>query len=360
MKILFITDLYPVQLEEKTTPRTLYDFVQGWNEAGHEVNVLKPNFLLNSFLRRKPYYKTGKYGDVFNANYFLPFLGDVKRRVKETFSNEFDIIIAHMPSGILFADKLGLPFIAGVHNSDIEVLTNPLYKFHFKTRLLKALRNAKGIACRSYVLRDKLLNLYPEFENKTFAAPSGVRENCIVKELPRVIDKNNLKIVTCANFKKRKNIDKLIKACEEIDGIELTVIGDGLGRKKLEQLDKDVNFTGRLSNEQVLSKMREADVFILPSAGETFGMVYLEAMACGCITVYTENDGIDGIIKNGVNGFTVSPQVDAIRDLILKIKNSDNEKLNEIRLNSLNTVREYTQTVCCKNYLDNIHKILFR
>ena len=61
MKILFITDLYPVKEDEKTTPRTLYDFVQGFKKAGHDVNVIKPNFILNSFLRGKPFYKTGQY-----------------------------------------------------------------------------------------------------------------------------------------------------------------------------------------------------------------------------------------------------------------------------------------------------------
>ena len=61
MKILFITDLYPIKDSEPTTPRTLYDFVKGWQALGHNVDVIKPNFILNSFLRKKPYYRQGKY-----------------------------------------------------------------------------------------------------------------------------------------------------------------------------------------------------------------------------------------------------------------------------------------------------------
>ena len=49
--------------------------------------------------------------------------------------------------------------------------------------------------------------------------------------------------------------------------------------------------------------MRESDIFILPSRNETFGMVYMEAMASGCITVCSKNDGVDGIIRDGINGF---------------------------------------------------------
>ena len=124
MNILFITDLYPVNENEKTTPRTLFDFVQEWQKQGHNVNVIKPNFILNSFLRGKPFYKTGQYGKVFNANYWTPFWFDIKRKIPKLAN--YDIVIAHMPSGILFADKLKIPFVAGIHNSDLEVLTNPL------------------------------------------------------------------------------------------------------------------------------------------------------------------------------------------------------------------------------------------
>ncbi len=359
MKILFITDLYPVLEYEKTTPRTLYNFVRDWESIGEDVWVLKPNFLLNSFVRKKPYYKTGWYGKVFNANYVTPFWGNIKNKTENFLDKSFDMVVAHMPSGILYANKLGLPFVAGVHNSDIEVLTSPLYCFYFKSALLEALRNSKAIACRSYVLKNKLLKLYPEFESKTFVAPSGIDENFITADFHK-IDIKNLKIVTCANFKKRKNIDKLILALKGMDGVELTVIGDGALKGKLKRLDNSVKFTGRLDNGKVLENMRENDIFILPSVGETFGMVYLEAMASGCITVCTENDGIDGIIQNGINGFTVRPDIQSIRNLIEKIQSFDEHKLAEIRANSLGTVKKYTSTQCSREYLEAIHKYIFK
>ena len=174
MKILFITDLFPVKENETATPRTLYDFVEGWKVLGHQVDVIKPNFIFNSFLRGKPFYKQGNYNGVLNLNFWLPFLGKIKLP-----KENYDIVIAHMPSGILYADKLGLPFVAGVHNSDLTILTSPLYKFYFKNRLETALKNAKAIACRSFVIQKKLLALYPEFETKTFVAPSGVDEKLI-------------------------------------------------------------------------------------------------------------------------------------------------------------------------------------
>ena len=359
MKILFITDLYPVNRDEKTTPKTLLSFVQEWEKQGHSVDIIKPNFIFNSFLRGKPFYKTGQYGNVLNINYWTPFWFDVKRKQPALLpSCHPDILtIAHMPSGILYADKLGVPFVAGVHNSDLEVLTNPLYEFHFKKRLKKALDNAKAIACRSFVIKDKLLKLYPEFESKTFTAPSGIDEN-IIHPSPFTRHPSPIKVLTCANLKKRKNVDKVIEACKGLESFELTVIGDGYERKRLEKLDKNVKFTGWLPHNKVLEKMSESDIFILPSVGETFGMVYLEAMACGCITICTKDDGIAGIIKNGENGFLTLPISSEIKKLLLNIKNMDNDSLKTLRYNSLQTIREYTSDKCAREYLQQIFKIL--
>lgn len=396
MNILFITDLYPVKSDEKTTPRTLLAFVEEWKKMGHNVDILKPNFILNSFLRGKPFYKSGQYEDVFNVNYWTPFWFDVKRKfngnsrlgtLAQLNKHNYNIVVAHMPSGILFADKLGLPFVAGIHNSDIEVLTNPLYKIHFKPRLEKALKNAKAIACRSFVLQDKLLKLYPEFEEKTFVAPSGIDKKAAMFLDAKQNEKHSadtnfsrftshislssetnhslltthhspIKVLTCAHFKKRKNIDKVIKACKGLECFELTVIGDGKERKKLEKIDKNVIFTGRLPHDEVLAKMRNSDIFVLPSVGETFGMVYLEAMASGCITVCTKGDGIDGIIKDRENGFLTEPNSESVKETLLNIKNLAKEELNSLYTNSFNTIQHYTSTLCAERYLQQILKIM--
>ncbi len=355
MKILFITDLYPVKDNENTTPKTLLNFVKEWQKSGHTVDVIKPNFILNSFLRGKPFYKTGQYENIYNVNYWTPFWF-VSNHLTLNHSN-YDLIIAHMPSGILYADKLGLKFVAGIHNSDLEVLTSPLYKFHFKKRLEKALYNAKAIACRSYVLKNKLLKLYPDFENKTFVASSGIDENIINYSTRQPFDRSTLKILTCANLIKRKNIDKLILACKDLRDVELTVIGDGKEKKYLEKLDKNVKFTGWLTKEKVYEKMRENDIFVLPSINETFGMVYLEAMSQGCITVCTKNDGISGIIKDGENGFLTEADIENIKKTILRIKNLPYESLQIIQQNAFETLKNYTSKQVAQNYLQQIFNI---
>lgn len=359
MKILFITDLYPIKKGEDHTPLTLHNFVIEWIKSGHQVDVLKPNFLFNSFLRGKPIYPDGFYEfdgvKIFNVNYHTPFLFNIKNKLGSIDISKYDIIIAHMPSGIIFANKLAKefnkPLICGVHASDLEVLANPIYKIYFRSQLKDAYTSAKKIACRSFVLQEKFNKLLPELADKTFVAPSGFK----CEQAPLLTTHHSpLTILTCANLIKRKNIDKLILAMKNLEEFELTVIGDGKELKKLKKMASgNVQFLGRLPNKKVLEEMQNTDIFILPSVNETFGMVYLEAMASGCITVCTKGDGIDGIIKDGENGFLCNPTPNSIKETLLKIKTHGN--LEQVRENSLDTIKEYSPENCAKNYLKNIY-----
>jgi glycosyltransferase involved in cell wall biosynthesis len=99
--------------------------------------------------------------------------------------------------------------------------------------------------------------------------------------------------------------------------------------------------------------MRQADVFVLPSIGETFGMVYLEAMSQGCITVCTINDGIDGIIKDGENGFLTVPTVEGIKDTLKRISTLTANERETLIQQSLSTIKELTPQKCADNYLQH-------
>ena len=101
MKILFVTDLYPLN-NDLSIPKVIEDFALGLNEIGHGIEVLRGNFLLNSYLRKHQILKNEiyyRYGiKIYNRNYFLPFIG-------ATFeNNNYDLIISHMPSGHILAD----------------------------------------------------------------------------------------------------------------------------------------------------------------------------------------------------------------------------------------------------------------
>jgi N-acetyl-alpha-D-glucosaminyl L-malate synthase BshA len=92
---------------------------------------------------------------------------------------------------------------------------------------------------------------------------------------------------------------------------KLVLIGDGpdrgaaeyLVRKK--KLQKDVFFLGKQDN--VYEKLAAADLFLLPSQLESFGLAALEAMACEVPVIATNVGGVPEVVEHGVDGYLVEP-----------------------------------------------------
>lgn len=110
---------------------------------------------------------------------------------------------------------------------------------------------------------------------------------------------------------KAKGIYDLIDACSVLDqrlDFELFIAGPGEVAKVKEycyrkKLEKRVRILGGLSQDDYFKLLQKADVFILPSYSESFGLSVLEAMASGIPVIFTECGGIS--IKNGENGLII-------------------------------------------------------
>lgn len=113
------------------------------------------------------------------------------------------------------------------------------------------------------------------------------------------------------------------KLKKEYPQMHLTIIGAGYQRKMLEDLATQlqvadaVRFWGQIPNEDVFAAMEEATFFVMVSKPEGFGIVYLEAMAAGCVALGTQGQGIADVIRNGENGFLLpADDPDAIAQTI--------------------------------------------
>lgn len=148
-------------------------------------------------------------------------------------------------------------------------------------------------------------------------------ETQYVQKLP----KRPHSVIQVGNLVASKHNDFTIHAVarlkESYPDITLTVVGDGPERKRLENLcselglDDTVRFLGRLPNPDTLEEMARAQLFVMPSYPEGLGIVYLEAMASGCVAIGTEGEGISGVITSGENGFLVPrDNVDAIVEVV--------------------------------------------
>lgn len=109
-----------------------------------------------------------------------------------------------------------------------------------------------------------------------------------------------------------KGVDTLIQALARLpDETHLVVVGDGDDRPRLEALARAqgvahrVHFSGALERDELVACYQHCDIFALPSKGEGFGLVFLEAMAFGKPVVGGAHGGTLDIIEHGSNGFLV-------------------------------------------------------
>lgn len=122
------------------------------------------------------------------------------------------------------------------------------------------------------------------------------------------ITKETKTILFVGRLERRKGVEYLLHAysllmTRDVD-VELIIAGDGPDREKLEYLAADldlgnVTFTGYVTEEEKLTLLHTADLFCAPALyGESFGIVLLEAMATGAVTVAGNNPGYASVLQD--------------------------------------------------------------
>lgn len=163
--------------------------------------------------------------------------------------------------------------------------------------------------------------------------PNGIDFDKI-QQIPPADEQSD--IIFVGRLSEHKNVDFLIRAIDilkkEIPEIRCKIIGDGPERERLETQAKDlgleyrISFAGFLDDfEDVISHMKASKVFVLPSTREGFGIVALEANACGLpvITVEHRNNAAKDFVEDGVNGSVCKLQVEELSQRILMALNRD-------------------------------------
>jgi len=117
-----------------------------------------------------------------------------------------------------------------------------------------------------------------------------------------------------------------------------------------------VTFVDRVPREEIIKFYDEAECFIMISAAEVFGLVYLEAMARGCITIAARNEGMQGIIEDGVNGFLCDAgNLLELCSVIRRINNLSPEERRQISYNAIATAGKLSDANVAKNYIDAVY-----
>lgn len=115
-----------------------------------------------------------------------------------------------------------------------------------------------------------------------------------------------------------KGVDEILESLPDlaraVPDLAYLVVGDGTDRPRLEQkawslgVGHRVRFAGRIDDTEKADHYRLADAFVMPGRGEGFGIVFLEAMACGIPVVASSLDGSREAVRNGQLGLVVNPE----------------------------------------------------
>lgn len=126
------------------------------------------------------------------------------------------------------------------------------------------------------------------------------------------LEVNLLSVCRLDQSEQYKGVDRVIEClpalAKRIPAVRYIVIGAGSDLERHRALAKNrgvsnlVQFLGFVSDEELCARYRDCDVFVMPSAGEGFGFVFLEAMKYGKPIVAARSGGVPEVVRDGVNG----------------------------------------------------------
>lgn len=258
-----------------------------------------------------------------------------------------DVVVCHLAGNFLPAclvfDRARTSLVFVVHASD---LLDP--------RLGECLRLASAVYCRSDALRRRLA-LEHGFKADGVVA-SGVAASDFGTPDKAVSD-DVLRIVMATRLIPLRNVGPVLHALAMLPpklGFEVEILGDGPLLDELQRLVVElglqdcVALRGFRPRQEVLHAMRGAHLFVMPSAPETFGLAYLEAMAQGCVVIGHAGWGIDGVVVDGGNGFLVpSATPEHIAERILAYMASDRRSMHQ---RAYDTARRHTSENAAADY----------
>ncbi len=222
--------------------------------------------------------------------------------------------IPHTVSGFLSRDILGrenLKLVTTLHGTDITLVGlepsfHPIVKY--------ALDRSDSITAVSQHLREKTEQHFT-CRRDIEVIPNFVDTNVYKRNTNEAIKKrfapNNEKIIMhVSNFRKVKRVTDVIKIFQEIlkkQEAVLLMAGDGPESSEAERMCRELKICGKvkfLGQQSGLPELLSlADLFLLPSQSESFGLSALEAMSCGVPVIGSNIGGIPEVIEHGETGF---------------------------------------------------------
>ena len=280
-----------------------------------------------------------------NPLMFKVFNKRMEKLYKEIVKKEGPIDIIHAQSSLwggisaaYISEKYNIPLVITEHSS---VERGPYVKNSYVPFIRDSYKKAKKVITVGNGLKNEIQALSGRNDIEVIGNLVDLSKFTIKKR----IQNEKFIFFSLAFLEGEKGFDTLIKAfAKKFKDKEamLYIGGDGSQRAWLEALaqengvKKQIIFLGALSRDDVAKWMNKCDCFVLPSRYETFGVVYIEALASGRPVIGALNGGAEDIINN-LNGYLVPiDDIDKLAEKMLELyKKIDSYNEEEIRSDCL-------------------------
>jgi glycosyltransferase involved in cell wall biosynthesis len=220
--------------------------------------------------------------------------------------------------------------------------------------MYEVIKNAGAWITVSPELGNLVTGLLPYSLNKKFIyIPNVIDPSFEMQTIRANKNKQPFVFINIATLDSKKSQDKLIKAFAlAFTGnfnVQLNIAGDGplkdylLSVAKKSGIESQVKFLGQLNRSEVLNELQHSNVFVLSSTYETFGVVLIEALACGNPVISTRSGGPENIV-NDLNGILVEPGdiialADSMKRMISDYETYDPQSIKSDCINRFGSVK---------------------
>ncbi len=219
---------------------------------------------------------------------------------------------AYMAKQILASQGINIPFITTLHGTDITLVGKDP---SFEPVITFAINNSDAVTAVSESLKQDTIKNFPNVKKDIKVIPNFI---CLdefkfdnLQCHKKIYAPNGERLlIHVSNFRKVKRVDDVLRVFDKVRKevpSKLILIGDGPERANIEKLCRELNTCddikslGKIVNpEQVLAI---ADLFLLPSETESFGLAALEAMASRVPVISTNSGGLPEVNVHGVSGY---------------------------------------------------------
>ena len=276
--------------------------------------------------------------DVIVGHFLNPQLEAISL-LKEEYRNAKTGLVYHLPAEIDMAEKL--------YGNELQNLYEGVDVFGFRNEPL-----------RSYFEKKT------QIEKKTFICYSGIPAYYITKENQHQFDRALNSFIYVGGLIERKYPAQILDALHVVypkGNFIMHYVGGGQQKDTIQNkvteygMKDSVVLHGKIDRDKILALYDQSDCMIMISKGEAYGLVYLEAMARGCITIASRDEGMDGVIKDGFNGFLCAAgNASELATVLEHINSLSKEEKERISTNAIRTATELTDKLVAEKYLNDV------